>query len=231
MSVLRISLEDEHVLVGPDRELSFGRDADLCIDTNPHLHRRLGVLRFHDGAWWLVNVGSAIALDICDSVTPSTMTIAPGASAPLPFATSTVRFSAGSSSYELRVDTPLAGGDLEPGDPAEGETTVTASRVGLNHEQRLLLVTLGQRRLQNPALAISELPTNRQVAASLGWSVTKFNRKLDNLCAKFDRLGVSGLKGDIGGLALNRRERLVEHVITVGLITAADLELLEEGQP
>ena len=58
--------------------------------------------------------------------------------------------------------------------------------------------------------------------------MTKFNRKLDNLCARFDRLGVPGLKGDVAGLASNRRERLVDHVITTGIIRPDDLQRLHD---
>ena len=59
------------------------------------------------------------------------------------------------------------------------------------------------------------------------WTITKFNRKLDNLCTKFDRLGVRGIKGDLGGMALSRRERLINHVITARIVTVDDLAELE----
>ncbi len=73
------------------------------------------------------------------------------------------------------------------------------------------------------------LPTNKSVAHRFGWSMTTFNRKLDRMCKKFARSGVSGLVGGPGGLASDRRTRLVEHLVSSGAITLADLDLLEEN--
>ena len=46
------------------------------------------------------------------------------------------------------------------------------------------------------AVLVSQGMTNREVAARLGWSLTKFNRKLDNVCQKLKKAGVQGLHGD-----------------------------------
>ncbi|MGJ3403836.1 hypothetical protein [Glutamicibacter sp. Je.9.36] len=51
-------------------------------------------------------------------------------------------------------------------------------------------------------------------AARLGWGITKFNLKLDNVCDKLDKAGVAGLRGGPGKLATNRRARLVEHAVS-----------------
>ena len=86
------------------------------------------------------------------------------------------------------------------------------------------------RRLQQQALAVGargdELPANRAVARRLGWSITKFNRKLDNLCNRFAKLGVGGLRGSIDQLATDRRRRLVDHAVESGLIDRSQLVLL-----
>lgn len=225
MSELQIDFAGELIEVHPDACLSFGRDAHLEVDTNPFLHRRVGIFRQRNGEWWLSNVGTAIAIEICDEGSPSRMTIAPGACTPMPFQTAVVRFQAGPSVYELIVDQPHSTSfgqieDVFDASPMKGLATVP-----LNYEQRLLLVALAELRLRD--CGESSIPPNRTVASLLGWTTTKFNRKLDNLCAKFDRLGVSGLKGSSSGLASKRRERLVEHVLTIGLITRNDLELLD----
>ncbi len=73
------------------------------------------------------------------------------------------------------------------------------------------------------------LPTSSQAAKRLGWTTTKFNRKLDNVCDKLSKLGVRGLQGDLGALASNRRARLVEYALAVRLVTRHDLELLVEA--
>ena len=58
---------------------------------------------------------------------------------------------------------------------------------------------------------MSSVPTSGQAAERLGWQLTKFNRKLDNVCDKLDRLGVRGLRGGPGKLASNRRARTDLH--------------------
>lgn len=227
MSTLKIDFAGELHVVEPGSNLTFGRDADLEVDTNPYLHRRVGAFRQRNGDWWLSNVGSAIAIEVCDEASPSRMTVAPGSSAPMPFQDAVVRFQAGPSVYELIVSMPDSEIFSAIDEPLVGSPTITASDVPLNEEQRLLLVALAEMRLRDRGAPISAIPPNRAVASRLNWSTTKFNRKLDNLCAKFDRLGVAGLKGDSSGLASNRRERLVDHVLTVGLISRVDLDLLE----
>ncbi|MEP6843532.1 MAG: hypothetical protein ABJA11_08420, partial [Pseudolysinimonas sp.] len=60
-----------------------------------------------------------------------------------------------------------------------------------------------------------------------GWTLTAFNRKLDNVCDKLDRIGVTGLRGGRDNLATNRRLRLVEYAIATRLVTRDDLAVLE----
>jgi hypothetical protein len=103
--------------------------------------------------------------------------------------------------------------------------TVALGDVMLTDEQRLLLLALAESTLREPHFK-DELPANRAVARRLGWSITKFNRKLDNLCNRFTKLGVGGLRGSIDQLATDRRRRLVDHAIGSGLITADQLALL-----
>ena len=113
-------------------------------------------------------------------------------------------------------DDPLDADDDEVGE------TIALGDLLLTDEQRLLLLALGEGTLRDPHDA-DELPTNRAVARRLGWSITKFNRKLDNLCNRFTKLGVGGLRGSIDQLATDRRRRLVEHAIESGLITRSQL--------
>lgn len=229
MTVLQIDFIGEVHRVVPGSDFSFGRDADLVIDTNRHLHRRLGLFRFSEAGWCLHNTGSAIVLEVCDKLSFSRLTIAPGASAPIAFASSQVRFQAGRSRYEFDIDVDLALATAGLTDLTDrGAPTVTASNVPLNDEQRLLLTALAEPLLAAGRVGLTDLPTNRGVADQLGWTITKFNRKLDALCTKFTKLGVPGLKGDQGSLASSRRERLIDHVVTVGIITKRDLGLLDD---
>lgn len=201
--------------------LTFGRDADIVIDENRFLHRVLGEFVFRSGFWWLRNVGSTIALNVHDATSPSSLRIAPGSSLPIAFVAASIRFEAGGHAYELDVhDDAVADGedddDHEAGevDDSLGEMTTTTSALPLTDEQRSLLEALAA-----PLLAGQDhLPTNRQVAAGLGWTITKYNRKLDALCSKYAQAGVHGLQGTADQLAKDRRQRLAEHVVDAGIV-------------
>ena len=146
----------------------------------------------------------------------------------LSFDASTIGFEAGGATYELRVDVLGSSAadpdDVDP-DGWSDEVTTTASSLPLTEEQRVLLVALAEAQLIDPSSTI-DLPTNRQVAARLGWTITKYNRKLDGLCRKFAAAGVSGLHGTSDSLARDRRVRLVDHVVHAGVVTSDDLVLL-----
>ncbi|MEO5899092.1 MAG: hypothetical protein ABIR68_03035 [Ilumatobacteraceae bacterium] len=236
---------DQRVLTQGD-ELTFGRTADLVIDENRYLHRVVGRFAAANGLWWLTNVGSSIALTVSDAGGPSFAKLAPGRSMVLSFDSCTVGFEAGGANYELLVDvlgTPDDADDEHDDDTDDdtdnddelvgtawsGEVTTTASSLPMSAEQRLLLVALAEAQLRDPAAAL-DLPTNRQLASSLGWTITKYNRKLDGLCVKFATHGVSGLRGSSDALARDRRLRLVDHSVHAGVVTADDLGLLDAAR-
>ena len=104
---------------------------------------------------------------------------------------------------------------------------MTASNLPLTPSQRLLIVALAEPTLREPTAGL-QIPANKQTAARLHWTITKFNRKLDNVCAKLTKAGVAGLHGTPGNLAANRRRTLVEFALQSGLVTADDLDLIDE---
>ena len=77
------------------------------------------------------------------------------------------------------------------------DATATRSRsrapMTFDAEQLQLLRALAAPRLAGPVTA-TDLPGNAHLAASLGWSRAKFSRKLDPLCLKLHRAGVSGME-------------------------------------
>ncbi len=228
---LRLEFCGELTAVAPGDELTFGRQADLHIDDNRHLHRVLGRFWSRGDAWWLTNEGRAITIQIADVDSRSSVTLAPGSEVALSFPNSVLRFRAGVTDYELAVTVPdrgAADADDED-DPLEADDddgdTIALGDLMLTDEQRLLLLALGEGTLRDPHHA-DDLPTNRAVARRLGWSITKFNRKLDNLCNRFAKLGVGGLRGSVDQLATDRRRRLVEHAVESGLIRRDQLSLL-----
>jgi hypothetical protein len=219
---------EEHV-VEPGGALSFGRRAQLVVDDNPYLHRVLG--RFVDGggAWRVDHLGRRSPIVVRDVGSGTTTTLAPGSSTGLVHGEFLLSFRAGPTNYELGVG--LESHEREedlwgPGGP-EGEQTLDWARVELNADQRLLLVALCEARLVDPADPDAPIPGNRAGAARLGWTLPKFNRKLDHLCEKLHRAGVRGVHGSLGASADHRRRHLVEHALTAGLVSAGDLALLD----
>lgn len=216
--------------IAEGEELTIGRDADLIIDEdNPFLHRRFLTIMQVDTMWWLVNIGSRLSATITDGSGSMQAWLAPGARLPLVFDVTKVVFTAGPTTYELDVhaESPDFERIVTEDDPV-GETTVGS--VQLTPSQKLLILALSEQMLTREGSGMSSVPTSAQAAKRLGWPLTKFNRKLDNVCDKLDRLGVRGLRGGPGKLASNRRARLVEHAVFSRLVTTDDLPLLDQAQ-
>lgn len=208
---------------------TIGRDADLVVeDDNRFLHRRLLAVERRRDLYVLVNVGRQLTVTVCDPGRSMEAQLGPGGVLPLVFGVTVVRFTAGHTAYELTVHLPAAPLAAEPPGPVMtgGHGDPTVRRAPLTPEQLLVLVVLAEPVLRGGAWAGAGLPSNAAAAARLGWTITKFNRKLDNLCHKFEARGVRGLHGGTGRLASYRRARLVEYVTTAGLVTRADLDLL-----
>jgi hypothetical protein len=218
----------ERILVSPDEPFHIGREADLDIDDNPYLHRKFLMLHHEDGLWWLSNVGSHLSAGVVAGDAGFQATLAPGARLPLVFGVTAVVFSAGPTTYELEIHsgaTPLT--IAPPEEPTRtGEATIGV--VSLTDSQKLLIVVLAEEVLRRSGTGASSIPSSAQAAARVGWSITKFNRKLDNVCDKFDQIGVSGVRGGSGRQASNRRVKLVEYAVASRLVTRDDLPLIDE---
>lgn len=231
---LEVDFAGEIFLLHAGEELTFGRGkkVDLAIDANPLLHRLFGRIHHRGGSWWLKNEGRRLPLTLHDLASASSVTLSSGREVSISFSEAAIRFHAGPSSYEILLNLADAGGGEEPDDEQEWAAadglTIDQSQVPLVGEQRLLAVALCELRLRDPHAAVA-LPANKAIAHRFGWSMTTFNRKLDRLCLKFSQLGVSGLVGREGESALNRRQKLVEHLTDNGVITTADLALLDRA--
>lgn len=206
---------------------TIGRDADLVVDDNPFLHRRLLQVSWFDGFWVLSNVGSRLPVTVTDGAGRLQSWLAPGGRLPLVFARTTVVFTAGPTTYELALHATEPAFSYTDVSSHEGATTIGS--VTLTESQRALIVALAEQMLRFDGSGRGEIPTNAKAAERLGWALTRFNRKLDNVCDKFDRIGVQGMRGGQSSYATNRRIRLVEYAITSRLVTRADLALLEKG--
>lgn len=215
----------EWMRVAPGQTFTVGREADLAIDDNPFLHRRLLEIAQFEGLWMLRNVGSRLAVTVSDGAGRLQSWLAPGAWLPLVFGRTTVVFSAGPTTYEitLLVAEPV----FSETQPTASEGSTTVGEVTLTLSQRQLIVALAEPLLLREGTGLGEIPTSARAAARLGWAITRFNRKLDNVCDKLDRLGVQGLRGGVRAYATNRRIRLVEYAIASRVVTRADLALLD----
>ena len=206
----------------------IGRDADFVVDDNPFLHRNFLSLESQSGMWLLANVGDQLAATVSDSDGRLEAFLGPSAVLPIVFERTVVRFTAGPTSYELVLvqRQPVFQSSLVEIGSSDGATTI--GRVMLTPDQRLLVLSLAESALRSAGGSSAVLPTSAQAAGRLGWTVTKFNRKLDNVCDKLAKLGVRGLHGDSATLASNRRARLVEYVLAVRLVTREDLAVLDD---
>lgn len=223
---LIVEFAGERFSVGSDRVFTVGREGDLAIDDNLFLHRTFLTIQNTEGLWLLSNVGSRLSATVTDNGGRVQAWLAPGARLPLVFAATSVIFSAGPTTYELTIhaaEPTFRDTQLEPGD--DGLSTI--GEVPLTHSQRVMVLALAEPVLRREGTGMSELPTSAQAAERLGWTLTRFNRKLDNVCDKLDRIGVPGLRGGVGSYATNRRVRLVEHAIAARMVTRDDLPLLD----
>jgi hypothetical protein len=223
---MQVEFCGEWTALDPQAAFTIGRDGDLQVDENPYLHRRFLILSHADGLWWLTNTGSRLSATVCDVAGSVQAWLAPGARLPVVFAETTVLFTAGPTTYELTlVNDEPAFSPSEVGHTDTGETTI--GPVVLTDSQKALIVALCEPLLRRDGTGTSAIPSSRQAADRLGWELTRFNRKLDNVCDKLSRRGIRGLRGGPGQLAVNRRARLVEHAVASHLVTPADLGLLD----
>lgn len=206
---------------------TIGREGDLVLDDdNRYLHRRFLVVDRQRGLWTIANVGSQLSASVSDRTGRVAAHLAPGGVLALASPVTTVRFTAGPTTYELSVHVPEAAFVAPPTALPGVAADATVGRVALSPEQLLLVAVLAEPVLRSGRYAAAALPSNAAAAARLGWTITKFNRKLDAVCAKLEDRGVRGVHGAARRLATNRRARLVEHAVAAQLVTATDLALL-----
>ncbi len=225
MKALTVEFIGEKYVVEPENVFTIGRDSDLTVDDNPYLHRHfLQILPDH-GMWWIVNIGSQLSATVTDASGQVQAWLSPGARLPLVFEKVHVLFTAGSTTYDftihLQEDWYAAAGAAMK---VVGGTTLDP--IPLTSSQRLLIVSLAENVLQQSVPGRGEIPSSAVAAERLGWAITTFNRKLDNVCGKLDKLGVDGVRGGKQKLATNRRARLVEYAVSTRLVTKDDLRLL-----
>ena len=93
----------EWMSVRPGEVFTVGSDADLAIDDNPFLHRRLLEITEFEGLWVIRNVGARLVVAVSDGSGRLQSWLAPGAWLPLVFGRTTIVFSAGPTTYEMTL--------------------------------------------------------------------------------------------------------------------------------
>ncbi len=220
---LVIDIEGEELATVPaGGETTLGRVADVVIDENQYMHRQ--VARVYDAGerWWIGNTGSKIVLTLYDRDSGSRATVAPGGSAPLPGNDTVLSFQAGIGNYEINL---RSGRALHEAKIAVGLDTVVQD-VELTLSQKQLIVALAEQMLREPQ-AKPVIPPTKDAAKRLGWAITRFNGKLDNVCEKYHKVGVRGVKSTVGNKAKDRKRALVEHCVRMRIVTADDLPILD----
>ncbi|MET4783033.1 hypothetical protein [Glaciihabitans sp. UYNi722] len=226
MKPLKVEFCGEWYTVESPKDFFVGREGDLAIDDNPYLHRQfLRIYEDHD-MWWLSNVGNLLTATVTDSTGSVQAWLSSGARLPLVFQTMHVMFSAGSTTYDFSIH---AEEDFfsTSAFASTNVNSTTIMPVSLTTTQKQLILSLAEHVLTQSIPGRGEVPTSAEAAARLGWSMTTFNRKLDNVCEKLDKVGVSGLRGGKGKLANNRRARLVEYAVSTHLVSGEDLPMLD----
>lgn len=222
-----VSYCGEEYEITPGTTFTVGREGNLVIDDNPFLHRKFLEIFYDNGMWWIANVGSRISATVADAAGMMQAWVGPDARIPIAFEAVTIVFSAGSTTYEFDIEVNglsfKRAGMRETGN---GETTI--GEVTFTPSQFLLILALAEPWLLRAGSGAVDIPKSAAAAQRLGWSITRFNRKLDNVADKLDKLGVSGLRGGYTSHAVHRRVRLVEYAVAARLVTRDDLYLLDE---
>lgn len=224
---IQVDFAGEIFTVQQGQRFVIGRTGDLAIDDNPFLHRSFLELTHDDGFWWITNVGSRVVAHLLDEERRAQMVLGPGARVPIVFGNTVLTFTVGSFAYELNLAASGLTFDSAKiaSDDTSGDTTIGG--VSFTPTQLLVMVALAEPVLKRAGTGVWQIPSAVEAARRLGWSQTRFNRKLDNVCDKLDRMGVRGLRGAPGKQATNRRANLVEYAVNTHLVTADHIAALD----
>ena len=226
---MSLSLEfcGEWFHIDPGEPFLVGREGPLELDDNQYLHRRFLVISHVDGMWWIENIGARLSATLADAEGVTQAYLQPGARLPLVYADTTLLFTAGRPTYEMRLvnNQPAYVPSAVSETSESGATTI--GPIELTNSQLLLVLALSEPVLTGRGTT-SSIPSSQSAADRLGWPITRFNRKLDHVCDRLTRYGVRGLHGGPEKLAVNRRARLVEHAVATRLVTPDMLYRLED---
>jgi len=230
--MVKVEYEGAVVAVDQVNGLVIGREGGLPMGDNPYLHRHFLSVSYDHGFWWLANIGQTLSATVFDPSSSLQAWLRPGGRIPLVFGRVDVLFTAGPLSYSVAIvdDDPIWRDNPEIAAAGRNSGTTTVGACQWTPAQRLAILALAEPILsRNSSQGVAHIPSNSEAAKRIGWTVKRFEKKIDNICAKLDDLGVEGVRGGVQSHASARRSRLVEWAVSTALVTSADLALLRSA--
>ncbi|MEM8924501.1 MAG: hypothetical protein AAGD35_13450 [Actinomycetota bacterium] len=196
----------------PERQLTFGRQAELSLDENSYLHRRAGRFRLRDDTWWLENLGGRLRLTMVSS-DGSLLDLQPGSSSPLLGDSGEISLTAGPTRYaiEYRLQKVQMAVTDSASFRVAGADTATYGPI-LTPRELDFVVVMAQGRLTG---RLGPIPSHGEIAEIWGVSAKTVDNTLQRLRAKLRSQNIN---------TVTSSETLIEYLVTQGLVSLADLE-------
>jgi hypothetical protein len=206
--------------VAPGDSFTFGRAASCTVRLDPDdpaISRLAGVVERDGMVWFLTNASGSRPLTVVDRFGLRAV-LAPGSRTVIEGRLRVII--AGAKSHELVLHAPDAS---EPARPvATGTPTAAGDGVLINQQDRLALVALFSGYLQEGEGYDPNPKSYAAASARLGWPRTTLVKRIEYLRSRLTRAGVPNMQG------WNALSALAEYVLTTGLITREDLQLIRQ---
>jgi hypothetical protein len=216
----------EEFRVTPETPLIFGRaDGDSVVGLDPKdmgVSSEAGSVEFELGLWWIVNRSRKRPLLIEPAPGSATIRLEPGERAPLTRAESVVLVPGAIYTHRLDIHLPPEAVDALRVDSRTTTGTITLGQVNLSERDRDVLAALFSGYLR-PFPYRDARPLSYQEAADLlgaDWTKVTVRKQVERLKERMTRSGLY-----FQGPRAN--DDLAEHLMSSGLLTAADLARLD----
>ncbi|HEY8458670.1 MAG TPA: hypothetical protein VIL34_23985 [Actinopolymorphaceae bacterium] len=216
-----VSFGEKSYELAAGETLTFGRSPDctICLDPDDAaISRCAGALVFEGQTWWLVNRSSVRPLSVIDDLGLRSV-LAPGRRIAIEHPVRVV-VDGTNGKHRLAIDAEAVEVSMRTNEVLRGEPTATDERVLISPADRLAMVALFAGYLEDGPRHDPHPRTYEAAAARLGWPKTTLIKRIEYLRTRLDKAGVPNMTGPYALV------NLAEYVISRGLITRADLQLL-----
>lgn len=200
-------------------EFTFGRATSCTICLNPEdlgISRVAGSVEADGGTWWVVNRSATRQLAVSDSL--GLRSVLPPGRRYAAEGQVRVIVDGSRSSHELNISGPTWTVPVEI--PAPGEPTAIGQNVLINQDDRLALTALFAGYLEDGKRYEPYPKTYQAAAARLRLPASTVRKRIEYLRSRLDKAGVPNMTGH------NALANLAEYVLTTGIITRNDLQLI-----